>query len=295
MRPAGVTRLVLALLLPFVLVSPMLAMPGEDVAQGQERQGPVELDELLLRDGSRLYGAVVRDTPGEMVFRTEAGLVVTVPRSDVVRVRRMRGSIVDGEFRRADPNRTRLFFAPTGRAVDRGQVYAGVFSFVMPFVQVGLTDRLSVGGGTPLVFGISDWNRPFWVTPKLQVVSGERVQAAVGTLHVFDTSGNGGGIAYGVGTFGTNAAAITAGVGRTYTGFGGGRVLVMLGGERQVGRSVKLLTENYLRSSAGNAEGLASAGVRFFGERLSADVGLATPLGTGTFFVFPLVNFVYVF
>lgn len=38
-----------------------------------------------------------------------------------------------------------------------------------------------------------------------------------------------------------------------------------------------------------------SAGVRFMGQRLSADLGLATPLGLDEFFVFPMVNFVWTF
>lgn len=63
----------------------------------------------------------------------------------------------------------------------------------------------------------------------------------------------------------------------------------------QVSRSVTLLTENYLWRRGGGAAGIASAGARFFGERLSADVGLAVPIGTGELFVFPVVNFVYVF
>jgi hypothetical protein len=40
---------------------------------------------------------------------------------------------------------------------------------------------------------------------------------------------------------------------------------------------------------------VASAGVRFFGARLSADLALAIPIGTEEIFVFPVVNFVYVF
>jgi hypothetical protein len=68
-------------------------------------------------------------------------------------VARGTGRIVRGEFRREDPNGTRLFFGPTGRPLERGQVYLGVFEFMMPFVQVGITNPISVGGGTPLIFG----------------------------------------------------------------------------------------------------------------------------------------------
>jgi hypothetical protein len=267
-----------------------------DAAQprpAEQRLTPTTLEELVLKDGSRLYGSVERETEEEVVFRTHAGLVVTVRRTDIARLQRVDGSVVNEEFWRADPNATRLFFAPTGRSVPRGQVYLGVFEFVMPFVQVGITDRLSIGGGTPLLVGFDeDWERPFWVTPKLQVLRGDRLQVSIGTFHIFDTSGEGGGIAYAVGTYGGREASMTVGIGGTYTGFDGGGGVIMAGGDRQVSRNIKLVTENYLWKGG---DGIVSAGVRFFGEKLSADLALAGPIGTGDFFLFPVVNFVYVF
>jgi hypothetical protein len=269
------------------------ALPAASELRNPEDQQLIVLDELLLKDGSRLYGTVEREMDEEIVFLTQAGPVLTVKRSDIARLRRVEGAIVEGEFRRADPNATRLFFGPTGRALPRGQVYFGVFEFLMPFVQVGVTDRISFGGGTPLVFGFDDdWQRPFWVTPKVQVYNGQRSQVAIGTFHIFDTDGDGGGLAYVVGTFGRRDAALTVGLGRTYTGFDGGGVVVMVGGEKQVSRSVKLLTENYVWKGG---DGILSGGFRFFGERLSADIGLAVPVGANGFFAFPVVNFVYVF
>ncbi len=56
-------------------------------------------------------------------------------------------------------------------------------------------------------------------------------------------------------------------------------------------RGLKLVTENYVFEGGG----IISAGVRFMGRRLSADLGLATPLGADEFFVFPMVNFVWAF
>ncbi|HEV3486635.1 MAG TPA: hypothetical protein VG106_14585, partial [Vicinamibacterales bacterium] len=77
-----------------------------------------------------------------------------------------------------------------------------------------------------------------------------------------------------------------------YSGGGGRAFVMMLGADRQVARNVKVITENYIWKG-GN--GVVSAGFRFFGEQLSADVGLAVPLGTDDLFVFPVVNFVYSF
>ena len=66
----------------------------------------------------------------------------------------------------------------------------------------------------------------------------------------------------------------------------------MIGGERQVRRNLKLITENYVWK---DGNGVASAGVRFFGDRLSADLALGIPIGTDTFLAFPVLNFVYAF
>jgi hypothetical protein len=253
---------------------------------------PMTLFELVLKDGSRMYGEVAQETDEGIVFKTHAGASVTVRRADVASLKKLSGTIHAGEFLPPDPNATRLFFAPTGRSLKRGQVYLGVYEFVMPFVQVGVTDRLSIGGGTPLVFGIEEWDRPFWITPKLQVLDTSKTQVAVGILHAFDSDGDGGGIAYTVVTRGSDVGSFTAGAGLGYANDGGRAGVVMLGGEARISRSVKAITENYIWKGG---RGVASAGVRFFGERVSADLALAFPIGADGFYVFPVVNFMYIF
>lgn len=275
------------------LIFPPIARAQAPPATAQPAWSASGIQELALRDGSRLYGRVERETDAEIVFRTHGGATITVTRADVVSLREVQGTVIDGEFWASDPNTSRLFFAPTGRAIPKGQVYVGVFEFLMPFVQVGVTDRFSVGGGTPLVFGFDDdWERPFWVTPKLQVFRGDSAQASIGVFHVFDAGGEGGGIAYGVATFGNPGGSLTAGAGLAYSGSDDRAGVVMIGGERQVRRHMKLVTENYLWQGG---DGIASGGIRFFGERLSADLALAFPIGADGFFAVPVVNFVYLF
>jgi hypothetical protein len=254
---------------------------------------PVTLQELVLKDGSRLYGTVESESPTTVVFRTRAGTIVTALRTEITSLRTVSGTIVRGEFQRADPNTTRLLFGPTGRALEKGQTYLGVYEFFMPFVQVGITDRFSIGGGTPLVFGFEDeWQRPFWITPKLQVFRNRSSSVSVGAFQGFDTDGDGGGIAYGVGTFGSDTGSVTVGAGAAYSGSGVQGAVFMFGAERRLHRNVKGITENYLWNGG---KGVTSGGFRFFGERLSADLALAVPIGADGFFVFPVVNFVYVF
>ena len=265
--------------------------PAQDqIESGLSRPITPTMFELVLRDGSRIFGTVDRETDQEVVFRTTTGATLTARRADVVSLRRVKGRVYNGEFRRSDEHRSRLFFAPTGRSLEQGQVSVGVFQFLAPFVQVGVTDRFSVGGGTPLIFGFDEGDRPFWVTPKLQVYDSAGAQAALGVLHLFSSAGNAG-IAYGVGTFGSADNALTAGAGVAYAGDESGGV-VMIGGERRIRSNLKLITENYLWNGG---HGFVSGGVRFIGERLSADLALAIPIGVSELFAFPVVNFVYVF
>lgn len=271
---------------------PVRAVLAQTPAASDTRtpQQAVTLYELALRDGSRLYGEVVRQDEAEVVFRTQGGTTLTAARADILSLHEVNGVIMNGEFLPADPNATRLFFGPTGRSLHRGQVYLGVYEFLLPFVQVGVTDRISIGGGTPLVFGEGESGRPFWITPKIQVLNRKRTQIAVGALHGFSTDGYGG-IAYVVGTHGTEASSFTAGVGMGYSSDGGGAAVVMVGGEAQVRRNMKFITENYIWQGQ---HAVISGGVRFFGERLSADLALVSPITEG-FFIGPLVNFVYIF
>lgn len=262
-------------------------------------QSSVEIDsgvthELRLSDGSRAYGRIVSESEEEVVFETASGVAITARRNQIVSLRKVDGVFKEGEFLPADPNNTRLFFGPTGRALPKGQAYLGVYEFFMPFVQVGVTDRFSIGGGTPLFFSFEDdgLDRPYWVTPKLQVFNGRKAQVSIGVFQGFG-GGATAGIAYGVATTGGASGSFTAGAGMAYNGDGDRAAVVMVGGDRQFRRNMKFVTENYVW---GSGTGIVSAGVRFFGERLSADLALAAPIGDEFGgFVFPLVNFVYVF
>jgi hypothetical protein len=278
-------RLIVATAL-FLLPGPTLALasPGEKPSPYVQT-----VHELLLKDGSRVYGQIESESETEVVFRTTSGAAVTTPKTRIASVRPVLGRMIRGEFRPEDPNSTRLAFAPTGRALPRGQTYLGVYSGFAPFLQVGITDRFSAGIGTPLVF-TDDWDRPFWVSPKLQVYAGNGNYASVGVLHAFAGDENAG-IGYGVFTRETSGGAFTLGAGAAYSSNGVQSAVVMVGGEAPVRRNIKWITENY----AWNGAVVSSGGFRFFGERLAADLVLAIAFTDSSPFAFPVVNFVYRF
>jgi hypothetical protein len=277
-------------LLAFAIV---LLMSGAR-AEAQGRNGSPYLEtvqEVLLNDGSRVYGTVESETDTEIVFRTAAGGLLTAPRARIASIRPVVGRIVDGEFRREDPNNTRLLFGPTARSLPKGAVYLGFYEFLLPSVQLGITDRVSIGGGTPFVFGIDESTRPFWVTPKVQLLSRGGNHVAAGVFHGFNLDDGGGGVAYGVFTREMRGGSLTTGAGLAYSGGTGRGGVIMIGGDRPLRRNMKLITENYIWRSTR----VASLGVRFFGDNVSADLALAVFRSDEIVAGAPILNFAYRF
>ena len=247
--------------------------------------------EVRLGDGSVIFARVVELDQERVVFETVGGARLDVERTGIDGVRPARGQTVDGEFRTEDPGGTRLFFTSTGRSLERGESYIGTYVVVLPFAAVGITDRFTIVGGAPVLFGELE---PFYLGPKLQIIRQPEVQASIGTLaFFFDNEVVG--VAYAVGTFGDKDEALSAGIGYFYSG---GEVLnepaFMLGGETRVSRRIKLITENYVLPDAVGV--VLSGGVRIIGDRFNTEVGAmgAFADGDGGCCV-PLINFSYSF
>jgi hypothetical protein len=144
-----------------------------------------------------------------------------------------------------------------------------------------------------------------YLAPKLTVLQTPKAQVAAGVIAARVTRNEGAaGLLYGSGTFGSPERAVTLGVGFAFVGEGlededdleiSDTPVLLIGGELQVSNSLKLLTENYVGPALDEAA-LLSAGVRFFGEHLAADLGLFTSPAAWDadgFPFIPWVGFVY--
>jgi energy-converting hydrogenase Eha subunit B len=254
-----------------------------------------ELYEIRLTDGSTLFARVTSVESESVTLITSGGTRVEVDPSQVAAMQPAEGQLRSGEFWRADPNVSRLFFTSTGRALERGRAYFGTYLIVLPFVAVGVTDWLTVAAGAPILLGQME---PFYIAPKLQIIRTQSAAISIGTLHFVlneDFDDTDVGIAYGVGTFGSRDNAVTIGLGFGYAGSDfASRPVAMIGGELRGSRRVKLLTENYFLP--GETGAVLSAGVRFIGERFSADLGIGGAAGDGdAACCLPLINVSYVF
>jgi len=283
-RTALLTASLLAasVLLPAVIqaqVPPDIPPPSDTVYEVRLADGSVIIARITELDGER----VVLTTPG--------GGRVEVDHAQIRGIRPARGRIVEGELWIEDPSTTRLLFTATGRALGKGESYVGTYAIAFPFAAVGITDRISIAAGAPVLFGELE---PFYLAPRVQILKTPKAQASLGTL-VFFFDDEAAGIVYGVGTLGDTDNALSAGFGYFYSGDDvAHEPAFMLGGETRVSPRIKLITENYLLP---DAAGMAlSGGIRVIGETFGTEIGVVAAVSDDdAFCCIPLVNFSYAF
>lgn len=285
--------------IPIALLAFLLAPATTRSAQAQVSTPIVVSDtvmEIRLTDGSVLFGRIAAAEGDRITIASESGARTELDRAQIALIRPTLTRLVNGERWNDDPNITRLFFGPTGRAIGKGTGYFAIYELFMPFLSYGVSDRVSISGGTPIVpFATGEL---FYVAPKVTVVSKPGVDLATGVLAFFaPDESESVGLLYGVGTFGSRDNAFTVGLGLPFiTGSGDNfadRVVVMIGGEARMSQRTKFITESYF--VPGESGGVVAGGLRFFGERLSADAGLGVLVGDAVGCCLPIVNFVYSF
>jgi hypothetical protein len=244
-------------------------------------------------DGSSIVGRVVAANDSSIQIRT-AGGSLTISFSTIRDVQTASQRASEGWF--PNPNSTRLFFAPTGAMLKKGEGYFSDYELFFPGVAYGVTDNFTIGGGVS-VFPTGLDEQVYYITPKLGMSLGEKVHLSVGALAGGVIGGNGdfAGIVYGVGSYGTGDASVTGGLGY---GFAGKDVssepLGMVGAEKRISKRVALVTENYFVTSA-IGEPVVSGGVRFMSEKLTVDFAVFTFLGNEGGTPFPWLDFVFKF
>jgi hypothetical protein len=277
---AAPLAIALTLAVAALVALPRAASAQDPVVRDTATTDSTRMYVLRTRDGSLFVGRLSRATIDSVYF-VSAGGPITVPRSAVLELRQLgRGAMRAGVYWPANPGDTRLFFAPTGRMLEKGEGYfSDTWLFFLNFVG-GVTSRVTFGGGFS-IFPVGFENNIFYLTPKVGLVQSSNFNLAAGALigfagfGSFDDSGEdigSFGIVYGVGTGGSPDASFSLGLGFGYGGGGFGEdPILMFGGEKRVSRRVSLLSENYL--VAGITDGLLlSYGLRFFGDRLSVDL-----------------------
>lgn len=262
---------------------------------------------LTLTDGSTLVGIITEVGESEVKFKTDLG-EMTIAINKITDIKEVSSkAFKGGKYWFPNPNRTRLYFSPTGRMLRKGEAYFSAYYLFFPGINYGITDNITIGGGFSIFPGVDFDKQILFFTPKIGINAASNIDFSISGLIVRipdpdddDVFGEDSrsfyiGVVYGMGTIGSEDHSFTFGLGYGYADDEfADKPLVILGGETRISRRIALVTENWLMP--GVDDPLVSYGMRFFGEGLSVDLALLNIVGEDTFFPgFPYLGFVYNF
>ncbi len=256
---------------------------------------------IKTRYGSTLIGRIIEIGENEIKFQTQMGEIkIAIAKIEEIKTAPAT-SIKAGKYWFPNPNSTRLYFAPTGRMLKKGEGYFSDYYLFFPGIAYGISDNFTIGGGMSLVPGIGLDDQLFYFTPKIGGKVSDKVNFAGGALIIAipgfedDDDSPVVGILYGVGTYGTDNSSFTAGLGFGFVdGDFADKPMIMLGVEHRLSRRTAFVSENWIMPGVDNP--LISYGIRFFGEKLSIDLALLNTIGEWAFFPgFPYIDFVFNF
>ncbi len=262
----------------------------------QEEILSTELKTFIMKDGLEVVGFIEKQDSLTIQVRTQSNVLVQIPIEEIDKILPFTGEKVTRTEIKRDPNNTRLLFAPTARPLKSGSGYFSAYELFFPFVAIGVADFLTFAGGVSLIPGAQ--NQAIYIAPKITPIHNDMYGISIGALYLNSLGGmsEGIGIVYGVGTYGESDKAVSFGLGWGFSGEDfSNKPIIMLGGELQVSNSVKLITENWIPPDSDIA--IVGFGIRFFGEKLAADIGLLYPAGSemNGFPFIPWLGFAYNF
>jgi hypothetical protein len=297
----------------------LAALAATAVASAADEVAPAVVT-ITLKDGGTLVGTIVAEDEGGVTLRTTSGVELKLPKQAIAsREAKEPKSEAPANGPPTDPNESRLMFAPTGRPLGKGNGYFSDHYVLFPGFAYGLTKNLSLSGGVSTIPGLGLSEQIFYVSASSGWKIHDKAAFAVGG---FVTAGQpedtfGAAALFGVSTFGPPDRSLSAGLAflavreeeylfdpsgyyrstQTHWRFREAPV-VMLGGSARLARHVSLISESWLflgRDFELSQQPFGFA-LRFFGGRLSADVGVvlvAEVLDEG--FPVPWLSFSYHF
>lgn len=166
-----------------------------------------------------------------------------------------------------DPTNSKLFISPTAKNLEACSGMVGLYEFIIPYANLGITDRVSIGAFLiPLPF-----NSSVAYNGQVNVYSKKPYDIATGVFyfHSLKKSGEDNYFLYGVTTISSNTKMINV-----LSGYSPltNNYFISIGGEIQISDEIKIVTDNwYLSSKADNI--FFTLGLRFFEESYSFDLG----------------------
>ncbi|WP_052733121.1 hypothetical protein [Hymenobacter terrenus] len=178
-------------------------------------------------------------------------------------------------------NGNRLFFAPTGRGLRKGENTLQLVSLYLVGGNFGITDNISLGGYISVFPGISLRSQLIVLTPKVSFPISDKLHVGAGALYLriptFNTLDRayGAGILYGAATYGSADDNVTAGLGYGFfDGDIGSTPILQIGAQKRISRRFSLISENYIIANSRSGMG-GLYGIKINWRRTSLGLGAA--------------------
>lgn len=272
--PIGVAVVILGLCVACLPSGPLYA---------QESEEPKRFYRVETTEGQTVIGALVSENEQDIVIDTRQLGEVTIERANIKRMEKVDSArIRDGEYWFRNPQSTRYLFAPNAIGIPEGHGYYQNTWILLNNVNYGVSDNVSIGGGTVPIFLFGANALPIWVLPKVSVSPAENVHLAGGAVlgGVLAEENVGVGLVYGASTIGNRDHNATFGLGYGYAEDEFSETPVInVSGMTRISRTTYLISENYFFAE-GN--GVISFGVRWAPENFAVDFALFRPLGEDT-------------
>ncbi len=246
---------------------------------------------ITMNNGEEYTGEILEQDEETIVLRTANGVIELI----AANVRSVKEQDYQGKFTYANPHDTRYFFGPTAIPLKKGKGYYQNIAITLNFVNYGVTNNISIGGGLEFISTIM--GEPVWfLTPKVGFQVSEKVHLGGGVLVAGFTDEGSAALTYGVSTFGSSESNFSLGVGYgLMDGEFSNYPAVMVGGMHRVSRSIVLLSENYLIPNDSLIY-FGIQGIRILARKNAFDIGgIVSPEFSDEIPVLPYVGYVRIF
>ena len=257
-----------------------LASLHDHIEKSRPKAASQGVDRIFLTNGTVLVGIIEEQTKEYLRIKTTKFGVVKVLSEEIDHVENTTQSVEEVMYGVvSDPNTTRAFLMPTAQTLPAGKGYIGVFELFLFTIAWSPADHLMLNGGLLLLpIPLEDQVYNFGLKFGFGQLSKD-VEIGIGVQFLKIPEEEPVGIGYGVIRFGNvnNKLNIGAGFGFDLGQGSATDPVFLISGDTRLGQSVKLLAETWILPGADILPFMI--GVRFFGSRLSGDIGLLYPLG----------------
>ncbi|MBT3207277.1 MAG: hypothetical protein HN704_03130 [Bacteroidetes bacterium] len=290
------TTLGLLILLQLSAISQNTKTESSDIKHNIiEKEIVTESDSIAnieTKQGSTIIGRIIKKGNVKIVIESYEFGEITILLENIKNLEIVSSDrIINGKYWFENPHDSRYFFGPTARSLKKGGGYFQNMELILMSANYGITDNISIGGGFSIMPDVEISKQLFFFQPKIGFQISEKISAG-GGLFLFGASEFLGSIVYGNLTYGNSDINETIGLGIVslddeflkYP-------ILMISGMQRLSPRIALVTENWIFSELQ----IVSAGIRFFGQKISVDLALINLLQDPIFPGIPYVDFVFKF